>query len=70
MIGHRDGARILMCDGCYRPKRTGEPGWTRATVTRPYRSPDEVMTDAPATHTLMTNADYCPTCRPAAAESP
>lgn len=30
MIGHRDGAVVTVCDGCYRTRRSGEPGWYRA----------------------------------------
>lgn len=27
MIGHREGHQVVLCDACYRPKRTGEKGW-------------------------------------------
>lgn len=27
MIGYRQGVAIQICDHCYRPRRTGEPGW-------------------------------------------
>jgi hypothetical protein len=27
MIVHRDGLPLILCDGCFRPRPTGEPGW-------------------------------------------
>lgn len=68
MIGHRDGARLTVCDGCYRPKRTGEDGWARVRAEAPYRTPDEVTTGAPSTATLPVDRDYCPECKPAGDE--
>lgn len=73
MIGHRDGHKIVMCDGCYRPKRLGEQGWAHhdeggfpaATMvearTRMNGDAIEVIAGSRRTADLAEQGlDYCP----------
>lgn len=63
MIGYRSGpAPLTHCDRCWRPQRTGEDGWTKVTVQRPYRTIDEVVLNATASVFVGVEEDRCPDC--------
>lgn len=64
MIAYRGGVAQTMCDGCYRPKRTGEDGWSAGTRDVPYRSPDDVAFEREPRRVLGVPVDWCPDCRP------
>lgn len=68
MIGHRDGHAVTLCDGCYRPKRTGERDWQRSpegglpeSSARP-QAPSGQGTALAAVVQPVQPLDYCPSC--------
>lgn len=65
MIGYRNGVALTFCDGCFRPRRFSEDGWTSGERMAPYRSPDDVALDRPAAGSRRVPADWCPECAPA-----
>lgn len=72
MIAHRHGHSLTLCDSCYRPRRTNEPGWrahpegveaTTARVQVGGKTPPEP--EPIPTRTVEVPAqpvDYCPDC--------
>lgn len=67
MIAYRSGARLTVCDGCFRPRRTGEDGWMEGERRMSYRSPDQVARDEESTGDGTARVDWCPECAPGAA---
>jgi hypothetical protein len=66
MIGHRDGHVVSLCDGCFRPRRTGELGWEH---TDEGGLPESRATDATDPHGNVRVGvspegplDWCPDC--------
>ena len=66
MIGSRGGVSVTLCDGCFRPRREGEDGWTGGERLGGYWGPRTYplgteLRDGKA----FVPADWCPECAPA-----
>lgn len=65
MLSHRDGGVVELCDGCYRPRPTGEGGWMRGPGFR--AAPAVTDSDHPGGkgHAMTQAAQpshWCPGC--------
>lgn len=81
MISYRMGQPVAICDGCYRPKRTGEQGWEHSDqggfpASTARRSVKDRIPPEPQPIPTLTveqpeqGLDYCPRCSAERQSSP